>query len=415
MSDTSSFAQFSVSPATPPRPAWYHWRRIGFNFLTLSILGHFFLGIGATYLVVQNIQAKRKQTFGATPASPNAPTRALEHKVQMQKKQQTMSAPAPLKRITTTSNTKVALPAMPAMPKLDSTITPLSMAGMGGTGIGLGAGGGGGGGGNGGGGGLSLFGIRDGKGSTLRGTLFDLKQTPDNRPTPIAKNDASGNLSPQARQEYKTTVAQFVQGGMHDSTLTARYFKGPNPLYATQIYIPQMDAAEGPKAFGLQGRVQPSRWLVHYQGTVVAPDSGTFRFVGVADDVLVVRFNDQVVLDCGSMYPSGHIPGHYYLFDGLNAYAGWFKGCGEGSSFTVEAGKSYPIDIVIGEWPGGKFEAFLQLRNEAVEYKKDTHGNPILPLFRLTPGTLPSGGLAPVYDHDGPVWRGTAAPPTAES
>ncbi len=403
-----------VSPAAPARRPWYHWRRFGLNFLTISVLAHMFLGVGATYLVVQRFQAKHKQNFVGPPSTTNAPTRALEHKVQMQKKQQTMSAPAPVKRITTTSVTKVSLPVVPSMPKLDSNITPLSMAGMGGTGMGLGLGTGGGNGNGGGSGALSLFGLRDGKGSALRGTFFDFKQTADNKPTPIAKDDKPGHLSKEASEEYKAAVTQFVQGGMHDSSLAERYFKGPNPLYATQIFIPAMNASEGPKAFGLQGRVQPSRWLVHYQGNVIAPDSGTYRFVGVTDDVLVVRFNNSIVLDCGSMFPSGHQPSHYYSFDGLPATTGsWFKGCGEGSSFSVEAGKSYPIDILIGEWPGGRFLSFLLVRNEATEYKKDSHGNPILPLFRLAPGTLPySQGEKPVYQQDGPIWRGIAPPPT---
>ena len=386
-------------PATPPakRP-WYHWRRIGFNFLTISVLAHLFFATGATYFVVQTIQAKRKQTFAGAASNPNAPTRAVEHKVQMQKKQQTMSAPAPVKRITTTANTKVALPTMPDMPKLDTAIAPLAMAGMGGTGMGLGMGTGGGTGSTGGnGGGLSIFGYKDSKSGTLKGTFFDFKQTPDQRTTLIDKDE---------HNEYKQAVTQFVLGGMNDSVLTSRYFKGPNPLYATQIFIPQMDAEEGPKAFGLQGRVKPSRWIVHYQGTVVAPESGTFHFVGFADDVLVVRFNNAVVLDSGFMTPSGRNPLKFYMFDGLTQYAGAFKGCGEGSAFEVEAGKPYPIDIIIGEWPGGHFEAYLQVRKDGFDYKKDSKGNPILPLFRVVDGDLPTPhGMAPVYDHNGPIWK----------
>ena len=79
--------------APPTRLNWYNWRRLGFNFLTISIIVHLFLGLGAGYLIVQTIHAKRKQTFAGASQSPTAPARALEHKVQLQKKQQTMSAP----------------------------------------------------------------------------------------------------------------------------------------------------------------------------------------------------------------------------------------------------------------------------------------------------------------------------------
>ncbi len=133
----------------------------------------------------------------------------------------------------------------------------------------------------------------------------------------------------------------------------------------------------------MQGRVQPSRWIVHYKGNVSPPETGTYHFVGVCDDILVVRINGQVVLDSGSLSPSGHQPTRYYDFDGEGKPDGWFKGCGEGSPVNMEAGKPYPIDVVIGEFPGGEFKAWLLVRKEGAEYKKDSKGNPILPLFRL--------------------------------
>src|SRR5207244_9901796 len=61
-------------------------------------------------ILVQRYQANRKLTFKGGPPSPNPSTRALEHKVQMAKKQSTMSAPSLAKRITTTGLAKVALP-----------------------------------------------------------------------------------------------------------------------------------------------------------------------------------------------------------------------------------------------------------------------------------------------------------------
>ena len=403
---------------TPDAPApataypWYHWRRLGFNFLTVSLVAHVLFGLVAAYLIVQVIPSKRKQSFAGQAAS-GAPSRAVEHKVQMQRKQQTMSAPT-AKRVTTTGLSKVSLPTMPAMPAMNSAISPMSMAGMTGTSPGLGLGGGSGGGGGGGGGGgsaMSIFGMRDPHGGAMTGTFFDLKQTPDGRETSMAKNGPNGMLTPDASREYQDAVGLYVQGGMNDSSLTSRYFKGPNPLYTTQVYIPAMDAQEGPRAFNLAGRVKPSRWLVHYKGTVVPPEAGTYRFVGVADDVLVVRFNNQVVLDCGSMFPSKHEPTRYFAFDGIGSLkSDWFKGSGEGSPFNVEANRKYPIDILIGEWPGGEFKAYLQILKDGVEYKKDSHGNPILPLFRTGTGQSAASGKAPVYDHDGPVWRGVAAP-----
>ncbi len=408
-------ASFPVAAkVSPARYPWYHWRRWGFNFLVISIAVHLLLGVGAGYLIVQTIQAKRKQTFTGPPKGANAPTRALEHQVQMQKKQHSMSAPPAVKRVTTTGNARVALPAMPAMPHTDMAIVPMTMAGMGVTGISMGTGQGGGeGGGGGNGAGLNLFGLRTG-GAGLLGTFFDLKQTPNRRPTKIGENSGRG-LSKEAQKEYQVAVSQYIKNGMDDRALTSRYFKGAIPLYATQIFIPRMLAKEGPKAFNLESQVEPSRWIVHYKGAVIAPESGTYRFVGVCDDVMVVRFDGRIVLDCGSMYATDRPPARFFAFDGLEAMMGggsWFKGCGEGSAFDVEAGQTYPIDIVIGEWPGGEFKAYLQILKEGMEYQKDSKNNPILPLFRVAPGKTPTPakGTAPVFMPDGPIWKNAPLP-----
>ena len=126
------------------------------KFLIVSIAVHLLFGVGATYYVVQRIQAKRKVTFAAGPPAVNPSQRALEHKVSMAKKKNTMSAPAQAKRITTTGFARVALPEMPTMPNAMEVI-PNKMAGLGGVGTGFGAGGGGSGMGTGGGGfGFSL-------------------------------------------------------------------------------------------------------------------------------------------------------------------------------------------------------------------------------------------------------------------
>ena len=267
-------------------------------------------------MIVQTIHAARKQTFNEQPRGSNASAHALEHKVQMEKKQQTMSAPAAVKRITTMGTARVALPTLPTM-STDAAVTPLAMAGMAGQGLGLGVGmGGGGGGGGGNGGGFSLFGLST-AGSGLPGTFFDLKQTPNRQPTPIGES-STRILLKSALKEYQIAVTDFVANGMNDGTLISRYFKGPTQLYAPQIFIPRMNAKEGPKAFNLASQVEPSRWLIHYKGAVLAPESGTYRFVGVCDDVLVVRFNGKIVLDCGSMFATGKPPERFYAFDGLD-------------------------------------------------------------------------------------------------
>ncbi len=392
----SAAAPVPSSPNGPARRGW--WLRLGGNFLLVSILAHVLFGLVATYLIVQTIQAKRKQTFAGASQAPSAPTRSIEHKVQMQKKQQTMSAPAPVKRITTTSNARVALPAMPAMPKMDSAITPLAMAGMGGTGMGLGmgtgGGGAGGGGGGGGGGGLSLFGLRTG-GTGLAGTFYDLKQTTTRQPT---------NMTPD---QYGKIMIDFANGGFNTGLLS-RFFKGSRPVYATQIWIPIIDADQGPAAFQLQNLVQPKMWCVHYRGQVTAPGSFTFHFVGEGDDILMVKFNNRLVLERNWYSHANWRAQANYDY----GYDNFPNGCAKGDAIPVEAGKSYPIEIIIGEQPGGKSCAVLMQEIEGTAYIKDAKGNPILPVFRMS-NAQPAASTAqrpyPPHRDDGPVWKAEPA------
>ena len=62
--------------------------------------------------------------------------------------------------------------------------------------------------------------------------------------------------------------------------------------------------------------------------------------------------------------------------------------------------------------PAVGFQAFyLLMLKDGVEYKKDSKGNPILPLFRLASSIPPpTGKEAPVYDHNGALWKSVAAP-----
>ena len=71
----------------------------------------------------------------------------------------------------------------------------------------------------------------------------------------------------------------------------------------------------------------------------------------------------------------------------------------------VTGGQSYPMEVLIGEWPGGDFKAYLMIQKEGVEYEKDAKGNPILPIFKVASGQPQSGGEAPVFAKSGPVWK----------
>ncbi len=132
------------------------------KFLLVSIAVHVLLGVGAAYIIVQQMNAKRKITFQGGPPTVNPSKRALEHKVALGQKKKSGGAPAQAKRIATTGIAKISLPEMPAI-SVTNEYTPSKMSGMGGVGfgtgmgIGMGNGGGMGGGGGGGGGGINML------------------------------------------------------------------------------------------------------------------------------------------------------------------------------------------------------------------------------------------------------------------
>jgi hypothetical protein len=379
------------------KPRWIA-SLLGSKFLMISIAVHLLFGLGAAYWVVQHYQANRKLTFKGGPPSPNPSTRALEHKVQMAKKQSTMSAPSIAKRITTAGLSKVALPEMPAMPKLAAP--PVKMAGAGGVDVSFNPGGtatssGGGAGGA----AVPFFGFKESRGGgSLVGKFYDLKQLKNRQPSKLDEQNG-----------YAGEIAKFVNSGFNEANFE-KYFVGPNPLFTTQIFIPKINSEQGPQAFGLGGQVQPKMWVVVYRGNVIPTESGTFRFAGVCDDILVVRFNGRVVLDSGSMTPSGHGPQKFYAGDGLKLESRkgmeWYKGSGRGEPFQVTGGQSYPMEVMIGEWPGGDFKAWLLIEKEGVEYEKDSKGVPILPIFKLAPSDVPHpAGEAPLIAKTGPIWK----------
>ncbi|MBA3962763.1 MAG: VWA domain-containing protein [Chthoniobacterales bacterium] len=115
---------------SPPASARKIVRRYSAPVL-MAVLGiHIILGGLAAILVVSKYSTSRKLTFHAGPKSPNPSERALEHRVQLQRKIETLSAPpsAP-QRILTTGLSKIILPPLPEVGVKPETAMPLMSAG----------------------------------------------------------------------------------------------------------------------------------------------------------------------------------------------------------------------------------------------------------------------------------------------
>jgi hypothetical protein len=260
--------------------------------------------------------------------------------------------------------------------------------------------------------------------TALVGTFYDFKQTRTGKPTNL---DASGVVA---------VINDFVNHGWRESAFN-KYFRASNTLYQSKLYIPAMNAEAAPAAFSCADQVQPSRWAVVYRGRVTPPHSGKYRFVGHADDILVIRFNGKNVFDHG--YFSGTTPVMIYsnmdfmkgaredlglkkllrrdypmeqplkayTYDSTSTINGSLGGLGIGPIFEATEGTSCPIEILLSELPGGVFSASLLIEEIGVNYDKAPGGSPILPLFRFDRSTPAAAtpGSSPPYDPNGPVWK----------
>ena len=114
-------------------------RRYSPPVLIAVVVLHLLFGGVAAIWVVSRYSGARKLTFNAGPKSPNPSERALEHRVQLQKKMESAPPVVP-KRVLTTGMSKVVLPPLPEVKVPDSA--PHQMMNAGGTGVSFGASGG---------------------------------------------------------------------------------------------------------------------------------------------------------------------------------------------------------------------------------------------------------------------------------
>ena len=297
-----------------------------------------------------------------------------------------------------------------------------------GTGMELGVGFGTGGLGDGIGSGGTGLGTEQAGGSTLEGTFYDLKQTTSGAPT---------GMNPEM---CKKVLSEFNSSGWSKSVLS-KYYQAPTKLYSACFYMPICKADEAPYAYKVEDKVKPSMWVAVYRGTVKAPKTGKFRFVGLGDDSLAVRFGNKTVFDYGwSSVSSGKMLGgnaanraelkdtkgqgrQFYKYS--TAGADWnnnLDGLCTGDVFEVKEGQTYPIELLVSEVPGGYFGFVLLIEDmDSPPTKKDGMGSPIFQLFRTNfaePNTdelyknmkVPGDRRSDVpYDKDSLIWVSEAA------
>lgn len=225
------------------------------------------------------------------------------------------------------------------------------------------------GGGSGEGGGFStLFGNTSPLAGALEGTFIDFKQDR------YRENPPKGGWMEAGKDFLRNyNLREF-----------RKYFNAPQKLYATHFYIPLINADEAPRAFGVEALVEPSQWVAVYQGQFRSAKGGSFRFVGTADDILIVGVKGRTVLSAGF---TESMPGKWVPEDEAEHAAPpaseHLPKLSVGDWFKLGPNEPTELTVLIGEIPGGEFGCYLFIEEKGVEYETTHDGRPILPVFKL--------------------------------
>ena len=293
----------------------------------------------------------------------------------------------------------------------------------------------------------------------LPGVFYDMKQTSDGMPTYLMEAqegkqfnrlrtwlsvwnlpDTAGSESVLVPFLKRFVLSNWTYRTDSSGSLYFREFsnfsRSPITPYRSYFYQPFLSSDTAPQTFSNDTRVSDAGWVGIHAGYVVAPFTGTFRFVGYGDDALVVRFDSQLVLDYGWYALSlgkrlddtwdylGILGGTAARTDPQKRpvldnpiyskckleryFSSMFNnhGLAKGVPVKVTKGRRYPIEILVSDIESNQFGMALFIE------QLDSDGKPLkenpsrLPLFRTT-SELPghSGGSFPDFDEDSPVWN----------
>lgn len=221
----------------------------------------------------------------------------------------------------------------------------------------------------GGGGSGGSFGYGRALSGDLVGTMYDLKR------------DARGEpRTPSYVEDVRKVLAGHLSSGAFGD-----FFRVTNQLYMSHLFVPSMPAEHGPAAFAAGDVVKPQNWLVHYRGSIRPPRGGTFRFVGMFDDLLMVLVDGKVVMeflwtgDPTPWQPKEFVDQHPCFAGRPLVYGDWL---------TFDPNESHRIDILVGEHPGGLVGGVLMVQEKNHTYQVTPEGRPVLPVFTVQRPTV---------------------------
>ncbi|MDC0497340.1 hypothetical protein OAN72_00030 [bacterium] len=211
---------------------------------------------------------------------------------------------------------------------------------------------------------ISAFGFDRAMENTLEGNLYDFKR--DEKGKAIPNLDNSNDKIRLTKEVMLAFSRNFDL-----SKLDRDFAKSDKSLYASYFIIPNQSANAAPKAFSVEGEMQPSAICAVYRGTYRPQKGGRFRLMGKGDDVLIVSVNGKIVLD------ASWSNGPYSSWRQSSAAARTDEGNGikefglgqpriTGNWFDLREGVETEVEIVIAEVPGGRFGAYLLIQEEGM-------------------------------------------------
>ncbi len=232
----------------------------------------------------------------------------------------------------------------------------------------------------------TLFGFSEKMGGELEGTMYDLKLKADGK-KPSGIDEKS----------FPEAVKKIVRNKFRPNSL-ADFYRVDKKFFATMFYIPLQEAGEAPKTFGVQGKVKPNNFIIHYTGSFAAPEDGTYRFVGLGDESIIVMVDGSVKLE-GNWVPflsyaeRNDRQGDSVLefFPTIEQNKPWAR-LREGEWIPLKAGQARRLDVLLVEQGdpsapgGGNFAFVLLVEKQGAKYETKKKGGQtvtVLPPFLL--------------------------------
>ncbi len=250
---------------------------------------------------------------------------------------------------------------------------------------------------------VSVFGSGQSIGNDFVGTIYDLKR------------DRQGRDIPMSDDKFRAELRKFVLSDWNPSKLV-RYYRSPKKLYTTHFMLPPLPAPMAPDVYGVP-EMKSYHFMLHYKGQLVSQEPITFRFWGNGNAYMMVRVDGkEVLVACWPQHEayfdwwqsSSADSRKYYLGDQQATVGDWI---------TLEGGRPVDMEVMFGEYRGGKMAAMLAVEVKGEEYERNNQGGPILPAFKTEEF---SRDLLDEIEHflpanevcltNGPVFRDYAVP-----